>query len=322
MLRWLTVLLAAVISLGALPAQAQDKYPSKVVRIIVPLAQGGITDIAARLVAAKLTERLGQAFVVENRPGPGGMIGAEYVAKAAPDGYTIIMGTVSSHAINMSLYPNIRYNNLKDFQPIALVTTQANLLVVHPSVPANTLQEFIALLKANPGKYAFGSTGTGTSNHVATELFMMRTGTKMLHVPYKGSGPMIPALLSGEVSLAFDNMPTSLPQVQAGKLKGLGVTSPTRIPELPNVPAMVEIIPEFTVQSWQGLFAPAGTPPAIVELLAENVKAVLQQPDVIERIKGMGAQPGTVIGSKFTDFVRGETERWAEVVKASGAKAE
>ncbi len=322
MLRLFTILFAACVSLGALPAQAQGKYPSKVVRIVVPLAQGGITDIAARLVAAKLTERLGQAFVVENRPGPGGMIGAEYVAKAAADGYTIIMGTVSSHAINMSLYPNIRYNNLKDFQAIALVTTQANLLVVHPSVPANTLQEFIALLKANPGKYAFGSTGTGTSNHVATELFMMRTGTKMLHVPYKGSGPMIPALLSGEVSLAFDNMPTSLPQVQAGRLKGLGVTSPARIPELPDVPAMVEIIPEFTVQSWQGLFAPAGTPPAIVELLAQNVQAVLQLPDVVERIKGMGAQPGTIIGPKFTDFVRGETERWAEVVKASGAKAE
>jgi tripartite-type tricarboxylate transporter receptor subunit TctC len=206
--------------------------------------------------------------------------------------------------------------------PISLVTTQANLLDVHPSVPVNTLQEFIALLKANPGKYAFGSTGTGTSNHVATELFMMRTGTKMLHVPYKGSGPMIPALLGGEVSLAFDNMPTSLPQVQAGKLKALGVTSPTRMPELPNVPAMVELIPEFTVQSWQGLFAPAGTPQHIVDLLAEQVQAVLRLPEVVERIKGMGAQTGTIAGPQFTAFVRGETERWAEVVKASGAKAE
>jgi tripartite-type tricarboxylate transporter receptor subunit TctC len=189
-------------------------------------------------------------------------------------------------------------------------------------VPANTLQEFIALLKANPGKYAFGSTGTGTSNHVATELFMMRTGTKMLHVPYKGSGPMIPALLSGEVSLAFDNMPTALPQVLAGKLKALGVTSPARTPNLPNVPAMVEIIPEFTVQSWQGLFAPAGTPPEVVALLSTPVQAVLRLPDVVDRINGMGARPGAVAGAEFTAFVRGETERWAEVVKVSGARAE
>lgn len=322
MLRTIAALLVAWAIVGAAPAHAQGDYPNKVVRIIVPLAQGGITDIAARLVAAKLTERLGQAFIVENKPGPGGMIGAEYVAKAAPDGYTLVMGTVSSHAINMSLYPNIRYNNLRDFEAIALVTTQANLLVVHPSVPAANLQEFIALLKANPGKYAFGSTGTGTSNHVATELFMMRTGTKMLHVPYKGSGPLIPALLSGEVSVAFDNMPTALPQAQAGKLKALGVTSPARFAALPDVPAMVETIPDFTVQSWQGLFAPAGTPPAILDLLSTHVQAVLRLPDVIERINGMGAQPGDAGRAQFTSFVRGETERWAEVVKASGAKAE
>jgi tripartite-type tricarboxylate transporter receptor subunit TctC len=303
-------------------AHAQN-YPSKPVRIIVPLAPGGITDIAARLVGAKLAERLGQPVVVENRPGGAQSIGSEFVARAPADGYTLIMATVSSHAINASLYHNLRYSITKDFSPISMTTLQPLMLVVHPSVPANTVPELIELLKANPGKYSFGSPGgAGTSGHLAAELFKMKTGTLMVHIPYKGSGPMIIDLVGGQIQLAFDNMPTALAQVKAGKLKGLAVTSAERSKFAPDLPAIDEFVPGFKVTAWQGLFAPAATPPAILDTLSGEVQQIMRTPDTISRLLEMGVTSVGSSRSEFASFVKDEIERWAEVVRISGARAE
>jgi tripartite-type tricarboxylate transporter receptor subunit TctC len=304
-----------------IPAIAADPYPNKPIRIIVPLAPGGITDVAARIVGAKLSERLNQPVIVENKPGAAQSIGSEFVANATPDGYTIIMGTISAFAINASLYKNLRYSISKDFAPISLATSQPLMLAVHPSVPANTVPELIALLKANPGKYAFGSPGgSGTSGHMAAELFMMKTGTSMIHIPYKGSGPMIIDLIGGQIQVAFDNLPTALAQVKNGKLKALAITSAERSKFAPNVPTLNEYIPGMTVTAWQGLFAPVKTPAPILDQLSNEVQAIMKMPEVVNKLNDLGVTPVGNSRAEFSAFVKDEINRWAEVVRISGAK--
>jgi tripartite-type tricarboxylate transporter receptor subunit TctC len=324
MLKWPALALALAWGvLGSASAQTPPAYPSKPVHLIVVHATGGITDTLSRLVAQKLGERLGQPVIVENKPGAGGSLASEFVARAPADGYTLIMGTAGSHAINASLYPKLGYDNIRDFAPISQVASQANLLVVHPSVAADTVQQLIQLLKANPQKYSFGSSGgAGTTGHLAAELFKMKTGTEMMHVPYKGSGPLITDLVAGQISLAFDNMPTALAQVKAGRLKALGVTSKERSALIPSVPAIGEIVPGFEVMSWQGLFAPAGTPAPILERLSMEVQQIMHAPDMVARLLDMGATAEGTTRANFAALVKEETVRWAAVVKASGARAE
>lgn len=318
--RWAAALLLLTLFASAGASEAQP-YPKGVVRIVVPLSAGGITDIVARILADRLAARLGQPFIVENKVGAGGAVAAESVARADPDGYTLIMGTVSSHAINASLVPNLRYDNVKDFAPISLVAAGPNLLVVHPDVPAANVAELVALLKKHPGRYFYGSTGVGTSVHLLTELFKKLTGTQVTHVPYKGSAPMINDLLAGHVQIAFDNMPTALAQAQAGRLRALGVTSAERWPKLPDTPAVGETVPGFSGTSWQGLFAPAGTPAAIVDLLSREVRAILSDPEIRDRMIEMGTRPAGNTPEAFRAFVVDETRRWAELVALSGAQS-
>lgn len=298
------------------PAQAQ--YPDHPVKIVVPLSAGGVTDIVARLIGQQLAESLGQTFVIENKTGAGGAIGAEAVATAKPDGYTLIMGTVSSHAINPSVYKALRYNNITDFAPISLVAEGPNLLVVNPSVPANNVKELIAWIKANPGKVSYGSTGTGTSTHLAAELFKQMTGVDMVHIPYRGSAPMMTDLVSGQVQLAFDNMPTALAQVKAGKLKAIAVTSPNRWALEPKIPTVSESLPGFQIVSWQGLFAPAKTSPEIVGKLSTEVQKILLKPEIIKRFQELGTNAKGMSPKDFATFVRSETEKWARVTKSAG----
>jgi tripartite-type tricarboxylate transporter receptor subunit TctC len=308
----------------AVPMQAAAQaYPARPVRIIVPLAPGGITDIAARLVAAKLGERLGQPVIVENKTGANQTIGSEFVARSAPDGYTLIMATVSSHAVNASLLKDLRYSIRNDFAAVSMTTSQPLLLVVHPSIPANSVPELLQLLKSNPGKYSFGSPGgTGTSGFMAAEFLKAKTGISMVHIPYKGSGPMLSDLVGGQIDLAFDNMPTALAQVKGGKLRALAVTSAERSEFASELPAMVEFIPDFKMTAWQGLFAPAGTPPAVLERLSTEVQQIMRMPDVVARMREMGTTSVGSTRAEFAAFVKEEIDRWAEVVRVSGAKVE
>ncbi len=301
---------------------AQGSYPSRAITIVVPLSAGGVTDVVARYVAQKLADSLKATVVVDNKLGAGGGVGAEYVAKSPPDGYTLIMGTVSSHAINASVYPKLRYDNLRDFEPISLVASGPNMLVVHPSVPVKTVAELIQYLKSHPDKLSYGSTGVGTSTHVLAELFKMTTGTTMLHVPYKGSSQMMADLIGGQVQLAFDNMPTALTQARANKVRALGVSSAERWPETLDIPTISETVPGFVATSWQGLFAPKGTPSDVLQQLSANVQRILQEPDTVRRFQELGTRASGMPKEQFRQFVRDETERWAGVVKKAGARAE
>lgn len=309
---------------GAMPAAsfAQGSYPGRPVTIVVPLSAGGVTDVVARYVAQKLSEAWKSPVVVENKLGAGGAVGAEYVAKATPDGYTLIMGTVSSHAINASVYPNLRYDNLRDFEPITRVAAGPNMLVVHPSVPVKNVAELVQYLKSNPGKLSYGSTGVGTSTHVLAELFKMTTGTSIVHVPYKGSSQMMGDLVGGQVQLAFDNMPTALAQARAGKVRALAISSEERWPGNPEIPTIAESLPGFVATSWQGLFAPKGTPSDVLRQLSSQVQRILQEPEAVRRFQELGTRASGMPMDQFRQFVRDETERWAEVVKKAGARAE
>jgi tripartite-type tricarboxylate transporter receptor subunit TctC len=303
------------------PVEAQT-YPTKVVRMIVPFAAGGTTDLMGRILAQKLSETMGQRFIVENRAGAGGNVGSDIVAKAAPDGYTLGMGTVSSHAINPNLYAKMPYDNIKDFAPISLMITQPNALVVNLNVPATNVTELAAALKAKPTGYSYASSGIGTSIHLAAELLKIMTGTQMTHIPYKASSEVMTAVTTGEVQLAFDNLSSVVPHVKEGRLRILGVTSRERSPLMPDVPAIHEALPGFEATSWTGFFAPAGTPREIVERLSRETAAIVRMPDVAERLSQLGA---TAIGNtpaEFAQFMTAETAKWASVVKASGAKVE
>jgi len=322
MRRWLGCLAFALALLAPL-AFAQAPYPAKPIRLVVPFPPGGTTDILARIVAQKLTEAWGQPVVVDNRPGAGGNIGAELVAKSAPDGYTLLMGTVGTHAINASLYAKLPYDHVKDFAPVILVAGVPNVLVVNPSVPVNSVAELIAYAKANPGKLNFASSGSGTSIHLSGELFRTMAGVQITHVPYKGSAPAIADLVGGQVQLMFDNLPSSLAQIKAGKLRALAVTSDKRAPALPDVPTMAEAgLPGFEASSWFGVLAPAGTPPAIVGKLHAEIAKWLATPDAREKLSAQGANLAGFGPEEFARYIGSETAKWAKVVKESGAKVD
>jgi tripartite-type tricarboxylate transporter receptor subunit TctC len=264
----------------------------------------------------------GQPFVVDNRAGAGGNLGADMVAKAPGDGYTLLVGTVSTHAINPFIYPNIAFDAAKDFQPVSLIAQLPNMLVVNPKIPARSVAEFVTYVKANPGKLNFGSSGAGTSTHLAAELFKMMTGTDMQHVPFKSSGEVMSNLAGGHIDLAFDNMTLAWPQAQAGTVRALGVTSLKRSETAPDVPAIAEGLTGFEATSWHGLFAPASTPRPVVEKLSAEVKRILSLPEVQTRMKEIGAVPSPMTPEQFRDFIAGEQKKWQEVVKTSGAKVD
>jgi len=302
---------------------AAQTYPAKPVRLIVPYPPGGSADILARAIGQKVGDGLGQQLVVENRPGAGTAIGTEALAKSAPDGYTIMIGTVSSHAINPALNPKLPFDPVKDFAPVSLVATIPFAMIVHPSVPAKDVQEFVALARAQPGTFNYSSAGNGTSNHLAGELLRSMTGIDLVHIPYKGSAPALNDLLAGQVSLMFDLVLTAAPHVKSGAARGLAVTGAQRSSVLPELPTVAESgLPGYEVSAWFGIFAPAGVPqPAVQRLNAEFVRA-LQQPDLRQRLASQGAEPLTSTPDEFAAYLRAEIDKWAKVVKAAGMKAD
>ena len=319
-------LAAAAVALMAVPGIAQapaSSWPNKPIRYIVNFAPGGTTDILARTIGEKLGAALGQPIVVENKPGQGGSIGAAELARAAPDGYTIGAGTISSHAINATLYDKLSYDPITSFAPITLYATQPNVLLVHPSVPAKNVREFIALLKASPKKYSFGSAGNGTSQHISGELFKAMAGVDMQHIPYRGTGQMMPELLGGTLLVAFDNIATAMPHVNAGKLRALAVTSATRSVVAPDVPTMAESgLPGYDISSWQAVFAPAGTPAPIVERLYTEIARILKTPDIQKRLSDLGLNVSEMTPAQLTALIKADVPRLGKIVKDTGARAD
>ena len=315
---------AAAVAFAPLPALAQSAWPSKPVRIVVPFAPGGTTDILARALAPELSRAFGQPFVIENKPGAGGNVGADLVAKST-DGHTLLMGTVGTHAINASLYPKMPYDHVKDFVPVTLVAGVPNVLVMNPAKAEaygiKSVPDLIRYAKANPGKLNMASSGNGTSIHLAGELFKTMTGTYMVHFPYRGSGPALLDLMGGNMDLMFDNLPSAMPHIKAGKLKALAVTSAERSSALPDLPTVAEAGPlkGFEASSWFGLLAPAGTAPEVVNRLQQETAKALATPALKERLQAQGAIPSGMSPADFAKFIAAETKKWAAVVKASGA---
>ena len=319
MLRWA---LGALFACIATVASAQS-YPNRTIRLVVPFPAAGTTDILARAAAQKLTEAFGQSVVVDNRPGAAGNIGSDLVAKSAPDGYTLLMGTVGTHAINPSLYSKMPYDHVKDFAPVVLVAGVPNVLVVNPALPVNSVADLIKLAKDKPGQINFASSGSGTSIHLSGELFKTMAGVDITHVPYKGSSPALIDLIGGQVQIMFDNLPSALPQIKAGKLRAIAVTSLKRAPVLPDVPTISESgLPGFEASSWFGVLAPAGTPAPIVARINAEVNKWLQSADARERLLSQGAEAAGGTPEQFAYHIRAESEKWAKVVKASGAKVD
>lgn len=303
-------------------AQSASTYPNKPIHIIVTFTSGGAPDILGRLIGDKLSAAWGQTVIVENKPGAGGNIGADYVAKSAPDGYNIVVGTVGTHAINGALYQNMPYEMTRDFTPVTLLASTPNMLVVNNNVPAKNLKEFIDLGKKE-GKMTFASSGSGTSIHVSGELFKTMTGIDMQHIPYKGRASAIPDLLGGRVTMMFDNMPSSLPLVREGKLRALGVTSAKRSPAAPDIPTIAESgLPGFEAVSWFALFAPANTPRPIVDKLQAEVSKILKMPDVSKKLMDLGLEPSGSTPDELAAYQKTEIAKWSKVVKDSGAKVE
>jgi len=297
-----------------------DSYPNKPVSIVSPFAVGGIADLFSRVLAQAFSDDLGQAFVVTNRTGAGGSVGSEYVARANPDGYTIVMGNIGSHAVNPFLVKNMRYDPIKDFEPISLVLDAEGLLVINPKIPANNLKEFIQYAKENSGKLTYGSGGIGTTSHLAGELFQERTGVELVHVPYKGNNPAITDLIGGQTDIMFATMPTVLPHVNSGRLKALAVLGNTRSTALPDVPALNEEVADFEVNNWIGLFAPAGTPKEIIVLLNEKTQEVMNRPDVKQRLESAGSRFVPSTPDSFRKYQLSESERWEKILKAAGVE--
>ena len=316
--------LFATLLLAALSATAQAQtWPSKPIRYIVPFAAGGTTDILARTIAEKLSIALGQPVVVENKPGAGGGVGAAETAKAPPDGYTIMGGTISTHAINATLYSNLPYDPVKDFVAITLIARVPNMLVINNDIPAKDVAELIKLMKASPGKWNFASSGNGTSQHLSGELFKGMAGVDMQHIPYKGSPPALSDVMGGQVSMTFDNITTAWTLAKGGKLRALAVTTAKRSPIAPDVPTLGESgLPGYEIGSWQGVFAPAGTPPDIVKRLNAEIVKIINLPDVQKKLLDLGAEPVANSSEEFTAFVKVEVVKWGEVVKKSGAKVD
>ncbi len=321
--RWLTTLIGS--SLLALvcasPALAQgSSWPTKPIRLVVTFPPGGAPDILARLFADKA--QLGQPVVIDNKAGAGGNIGAESVAKAPADGYSVVMGTVGTHSINGSLYARMPYDMVKDFTPIAHVASAPNLLVVTNDLPVKNVAELITYLKANPNKLSFGSPGIGSSVHVSGELFKSMTATSMQHVPYKGRQFAIPDLVGGQIQLMFDNMPSALPMAKEGKIRALAQTTATRSQAAPDVPTVGETVPGFEATTWFAMFAPAGTPREVVARLNAELQRVFKLPDVLDKLKTLGLEPSISTPDELAKFQAAEIVKWAKVVKDSGAKAD
>ncbi len=315
------IALAAAVA-APLAAQAQA-WPTKPITIVVPFSAGGTTDILARVVGEALKNELGQPVVIDNRAGAGGNIGAALAAKANADGHTLFMGTVGTHAINQSLYKKLPYDPIKDFAPLTRVAMVPNLLVAHPSKPYNSVKELVAYAKANPGKVNFGSSGSGSSIHLSGELFNTLAKVDMIHVPYKGSAPAVTDLLGGQIDIMFDNMPSAIQHVRAGKLKPLAVTTAKRSPQLPDVPTVAEAgVPGYEATSWFGMFAPAATPAPVVAKLNAALVKVLADANVKKKIAEQGGEPHGEKPEQFAEFIRNETAKWSQVVKASGASAD
>jgi tripartite-type tricarboxylate transporter receptor subunit TctC len=319
MFRALLVAVALVLS----PLAAAQTYPSKPIRLVVPFPVGGIADIYSRIVAGKLGELWGQNVLVDNRTGAGGNLGADMVAKAPADGYTVGIGSIGTHAVNVTLFSKMPYDAVKDFAPIALLVEAEGMLVVHPSVPVQSVTELIAYGRANPGKLTFASAGMGTASHLAGELFKSMAKVDMTHVPYKGNVPAITDLLGGQTSLIFATMPTVLPHVKAGKLRPLATIGPARSAAAPDLPTVAEAaLPGFEVNNWVGFFAPAGTSPEIVRRWNAETHKVMQSPEIQARLLNEGARFIPMAPEQFGAFVKMEIAKWAPVVKASGARAD
>lgn len=315
---------AAAVAFAPLPALAQSAWPNKPVRIVVPFAPAGTTDILARALAPELSRAFGQPFVIENKPGAGGNLGADLVAKSG-DGHTLLMGTVGTHAINPALYARMPYDHVKDFVPVTLVAGVPNVLVMNPAkaeaLGIKSVPDLIRVAKASPGKLNMASSGNGTSIHLAGELFKSMTGTYLVHFPYRGSGPALLDLIGGNMDLMFDNLPSAMPHIKAGKIKALAVTSAERSAALPELPTVAEAGPlkGFEASSWFGLLAPAGTPAEVVNRLQQETAKALATPALKERLQAQGAVPSGMSPADFTKFIAAETKKWAAVVKASGA---
>ncbi len=311
-------------ALCAVVAQAQPAaYPAKPIRLVVPFPPAGPTDVVARLVGQKLSERWGQQVVVENRAGAGGTIGAELVARAPADGYTLLMGSTANMAVNVTLYDKLSYDPVKDFVPVNLAAITPNLLVVNPALPAKNAREFIALAKAKPGTINYASGGSGTPSHLAAELFKTMAGIQMAHIPYKGSIPALTDVIGGQVTLMLDSMPSALPLVKSGKLRALAQTGAKRSAAVPDLPTISESgLPGYEVAGWFGFFAPAGTPRDMVNKISAEITLVLNQPDVKDRYALLGAEPGPGNPDEFARFQVSEIAKWAKVIRDSGTKAE
>ena len=315
--------LAAGLALAAPLAAAQAAYPTKPIRLVVPFAPGGSADVVGRLIAEELRAGLGQPVVVDNRPGAGGNIAGDMVAKSPADGYTLLLAAAGPIAINPSLYGRMPYSPATDLAPVALLARDHQLMAVTPSVPARDVREFIAYAKANPGKVSFGSPGNGTPAHLGGELFNQMAGTQMVHVPYKGSAPAMNDLISGQITVMIDNMPALLPQVQAGRLRALGVASPSRASGAPDIPTVAESgLSGFNVTAWKGLMAPAGTPKPIVAKLNEVAVAAVAKPEIRKRLVDLGAEPGGGSPEDFGALIAKDSRSWAALVKSTGARVD
>ena len=320
--RPLMCLLAVLLSLAPAVTGAQS-YPAKPIRIVVPFPAGGPLDVTARAIGQKLSEAWGQPVVIDNRPGAGGNIGADLVAKSAPDGYTILEGALSTHAVNVSLYGKMPYDPLKDFAPITLVATTPNVLVVNPGLPVHSVPELVAYAKAHPGALSFGSGSNGSAGHLAGELFKMEAGVDMVHVPYKGAAPALQGLLAGDTQLMFDNLASSTPQLKAGRLTALAVTTARRTALMPELPTLAESgLPGFDIYTWWGFLAPAGTPKEIVAKWNTEVVRILSTAEMKAFFAQQGAEPAPTTPDQFAELIRSEIPKYAKIVKASGAKVD
>jgi tripartite-type tricarboxylate transporter receptor subunit TctC len=318
--------LCAVLALAAAspaPVACAEAYPVKPIHLVVPFPPGGSLDVVARAIGQKLTEAWGQPVIIDNRPGAGGNIGADFVAKSSPDGYTILEGALSTHAVNVTLYGKLPYDPIKDFAPITLVAVTPNVLVINPSLPVNSVAQLIAYAKANPDKLSFGSGSNGSAGHLAGELFKREAGVDMLHVPYKGGAPALQALLAGDTQLMFDNLANSTPQLKAGKLKALAVTTAKRSALAPDLPTLSETgLPGFDIYTWWGFLAPAGTPKEIVAKWNTEVTRILNTPEMRAFFAQQGAEASPTTPEQFSALIRSEIPKYAKIVRESGAKVD
>ncbi|MBQ1765517.1 MAG: tripartite tricarboxylate transporter substrate binding protein [Aquincola sp.] len=318
-----TACLAILAAAVALPALAQDDWPAKPIRLVVPFAAGGTSDVLARALGAQLQTSLKQTVIIDNKAGAGGVIGADSVAKSPADGYTLLLGTIATHAINPALLPKIPYNAAKDFAPVMLLGSISNVLLVGPDQPFKNVKDVVAAAKAKPGSLQFASAGQGTSQHLSGETFKLLAGVEITHVPYKGSAPAIQDVMGGQVPMSFETALVALPQIKAGKVKALAVTSAKRSAVLPEVPTMQEAgIAGFDVASWQALYAPAGTPPAIVNKLNAELAKIIAQPEMKARMDGLGLEYSPNTADQFAAFQRTEQAKWAKIVKDGNVKVD